>query len=414
MPPPHETPLTLGDARATRTRLETAHLLLDAFAARTGLTGSAPPRRYLWTDAFAVCSLLELHRLGGDPTALDTARTLVDQVHEVLGHHRSDDTRTGWISGLPEHQGRVHPTLGGLRIGKRRSERGPGEPFDEQAEWERDGQYFHYLTRWMLALSRLAAVAGDTRLLHQAVELARAAHQGFWRAPRGAAPGSLAWKMSIDLSRPLVPSTGHHDPLDGLLTLLALQHAARRTGLAAEAASLDRPVGDLRGVCHGTDWTTVDPLGLGGLLADAWRLAQLSVEEPAVDAPLLPWMLVCATQGLSALVHDRVLSGPASRRLAFRELGLAIGLHALQRLDTLVARGRVRHLDPHVLESVLEPMRPYVQLAGAVEGFWLEPAHQAALSWTDHEDINAVMLAASLLPDGVLTVVADDGGASLD
>jgi hypothetical protein len=34
-----------------------------------------------------------------------------------------------------------------LRIGKQLAERRPGERFDERLEWERDGQYFHYLTR---------------------------------------------------------------------------------------------------------------------------------------------------------------------------------------------------------------------------------------------------------------------------
>jgi hypothetical protein len=34
--------------------------LMQAFAERTGLTGSRPQRRYLWTDAFAVCNFLGL------------------------------------------------------------------------------------------------------------------------------------------------------------------------------------------------------------------------------------------------------------------------------------------------------------------------------------------------------------------
>ena len=44
------------------TRIREAIALMDAFAARTGLTGAQPPQRYLWTDAFAVCNSLGLAR----------------------------------------------------------------------------------------------------------------------------------------------------------------------------------------------------------------------------------------------------------------------------------------------------------------------------------------------------------------
>lgn len=35
--------------------------IMGRFATATGLEGEAPQRRYLWTDALAVCVLLELH-----------------------------------------------------------------------------------------------------------------------------------------------------------------------------------------------------------------------------------------------------------------------------------------------------------------------------------------------------------------
>jgi hypothetical protein len=49
-------------------------------------------------------------------------------VHAVLGRHRPDDRRTGWISGLEEQEGSEHPTAGGLRIGKVMNERCRGTP----------------------------------------------------------------------------------------------------------------------------------------------------------------------------------------------------------------------------------------------------------------------------------------------
>ena len=143
--------------------------IMVEFAALTGLspTGKLPPRRYLWTDAFAVCNFLELYRHTSDTQYLSLAVRLVDQVHTILGRHREDDSRTAWISDLNEQAGRFHPTKGGLRIGKEINERGPTEPFDERLEWDRDGQYYHYLTKWMHALNRLARVTGDFHPQHR-------------------------------------------------------------------------------------------------------------------------------------------------------------------------------------------------------------------------------------------------------
>ena len=89
-------------------------IMLD-FGRLTGLTGlasnDAHPRRYLWTDAFAVCNYLELFRQTNDETYRDLALSLVDQVHHTLGRHREDDPRQGWISGLDEKEGERHPTV---------------------------------------------------------------------------------------------------------------------------------------------------------------------------------------------------------------------------------------------------------------------------------------------------------------
>src|SRR5690242_3672490 len=149
-----------------------ARQLMDQFAERTGLTSSRPQRRYLWTDALAVCNFLALGRV-------DLALTLVDRVHHVLGRHRDDDVRAGWISGLSESEGEAHPTAGGLRIGKALPERAADEPISERLEWDRDGQYFHYLTKWMHALDLVARVTGDARCGAWSRELYQIARQRF-------------------------------------------------------------------------------------------------------------------------------------------------------------------------------------------------------------------------------------------
>jgi len=136
--------------------------LMAEFAMRTGLRQPARDHeRYLWTDAFAVCNFLELFRRTHDEEYLRYAMELIDKVHQVLGRYRDDDLRSGWISGLDEEPGRRHPTAGGLRIGKPLKERDTDEPIDERLEWDRDGQYFHYLTKWMHALCQAAFVTGN-------------------------------------------------------------------------------------------------------------------------------------------------------------------------------------------------------------------------------------------------------------
>jgi len=99
---------------------DSARRIMSEFAARTGLGAQdRPSTRYLWTDAYAVVNWLGLYVEQRDPEALKRAVELVEETHRVLGRHRPDDARQGWISGLDEERGARHPTVGGLRIGKR-------------------------------------------------------------------------------------------------------------------------------------------------------------------------------------------------------------------------------------------------------------------------------------------------------
>lgn len=109
-------------------------IMID-FADRTCIAGdSCRPVRYLWTDAFAVCNFLELFYRTGEEKYKRYALQLVDQVHHVLGRHRSDDLRSGWISSFDENEGEAYPTIEGLRIGKKLDERKSDEPYDERLE----------------------------------------------------------------------------------------------------------------------------------------------------------------------------------------------------------------------------------------------------------------------------------------
>jgi len=375
-------------------RIRAAERLMNDFIAESmGVRSS----RYLWTDAFAVCNMLSLHRATGDRRFLDASLELVDQVHQALGRHRDDDRRrTGWISGLSEQEGARHPTCGGLRIGKRTPERTAEEPFDERLEWDRDGQYFHYLTKWMHALSRVALSTGEARYLDSAVELAAAAHRGFVHRDEADGTMRLFWKMSVDLSRPLVSSMGQHDPLDGFVTFSLLEAL---TGRASNDAALAREREDMRLMCTNGRWATHDELGIGGLLCDAALMAQLVAAGAPADGDLLDRVVADARRSLDFWRAHHRLHAPAEMRLAFRELGLAIGLQSLESMREALEFCPARFVHQEWLLAQVDAMAQRAPIIETIERFWLDPAHQRARSWSVHSGINSTMLATSLAPD---------------
>jgi hypothetical protein len=377
--------------------------IMTEFARLTGLSpASSAPRRYLWTDAFAVCNFLGLFQETGDEEFKDLALQLVDQVHNTLGRHRGGDSRTGWISGLDEEQGRTHPTRGGLRIGKPLQERGPTVPFDEGLEWDRDGQYYHYLTKWMHALNRVSRVTGNIKYNTWAVELAKTAHARFVYTSRYGGPEKMYWKMSIDLSRPLVPSMGQHDPLDGLVTYNELQATAAKEDEEFIEKDLRAEILDMVHICQGKSWVTDDPLGIGGLLFDACRVAQLIASGNLEQTDLLETLLESSLIGLESFVKENSLRLPVGYRLAFRELGLSIGLQAVEKIRERIEQESTPLKNKDSLHSRLEILGRYARLREIIEKFWLEGANRKADSYTAHHDINEVMLATSLSPDGFL------------
>jgi hypothetical protein len=90
---------------------------------------------------------------------------------------------------------------------------------------------------------------------------------------------------------------------------------------------------------------------------------------------------------------------PVSQRLAFRELGLAIGLKAIPII-----------LDPtkHAMKSDGGfPKRSHLQyqsLADEIIRAWLPCKQSPDELWQAHEDINDVMLATALIPNTFLSV----------
>lgn len=206
--------------------------------------------RYLWTDAFGVLNLLTMHKefiaAGGDSDDkryLALARRLIETVHDVLGRTRDNRSR---LPGATDS----NPLGGGLRIGKT-DEHGP----------DCDGQYHHYLTIWMFALNRMALASGEMDYNRLAVQLARAIHPKFFH-DRSTSRPRIYWKMSMDLSAPLVKSEGNLDPIDGFVVFRLLQATALKAG---DGEVLAEEIADYRRVMDrkGEHFVSSDPLDLG-------------------------------------------------------------------------------------------------------------------------------------------------------
>ncbi|UCE15093.1 MAG: hypothetical protein JSV04_07905, partial [Candidatus Heimdallarchaeota archaeon] len=162
---------------------------------------------------------------------------------------------------------------------------------------------------------------------------------------------------SIDLSYPLVPSMGQHDPVDGYITFKELE--------AVSGFDLRVGLTNLEKLIRQVNLVSTDPLGIGGLLFDAYRLEQMEKEPEKKQA-----LIDAAQKGLGHCRFTHVL--------AFRELGLAIGLQAAQKM------------------LVLEE---HWSLIDKINNYWLQ--HR---DWTENTDINRVMLATSLAPESFLSI----------
>ena len=375
------------------------------YAGRTCIEGQdCTPKRYLWTDAFALFNLLNLFDKRGEEKYIKQALQLIEQVHHILGKHREDDSRNGWISGLSGEKGEQHPTIGGLRIGKQRNERRMDEPYDERAEWEQDGQYYHYLTKWMHALNLASETTNDPKYRQWALELARTAYEKFtYDTPTGTK--RMYWKMSIDLTYPLVPSMGQHDALDGYITYMELKGNGSGEKDLPEALLLNTPIESLWQMAQAVSWESDDPLGIGGLLSDACILAQMIVKYKKLElSDVLYGILVHSLQGIKAFMQTETLKYPAKYRLAFRELGLSIGLHGISKMKGLLDQHAGRFTEPVRMGEVLDELEAYAPLCDYIEKFWLESENRKSPAWIEHLDINSVMLATSLDPDGYLRI----------
>ena len=108
--------------------------------------------------------------------------------------------------------------------------------------------------------------------------------------------------------------------------------------------------------------------------------------------------------GLEVFTRPRPLQVSADYRLAFCELGLSIGLHAIVKMPRTIEQYPENFSNQQELYARLSGLARFLPLNERIETFWLEPINQQSHSWTGHRDINSVMLATSLAPDGYLVL----------
>ena len=183
---------------------------------------------------------------------LTLASRLIHTVHDILGRTRDGSAQ---LPGATEEW----PLRGGLRIGKHHAH---GQ--------DADGQYHHYLTIWMFALNRMSIASDEKWYNDQAVSLAESIHPKFMIRRESARP-RMYWKMSMDLSTPLVHSEGNLDPIDGYVIYKLLQKTEGTNVLEKEICEYKKILD--------TKWRkyiSEDPLDLGMTL---WTAHWFDKEE---------------------------------------------------------------------------------------------------------------------------------------
>ena len=118
---------------------DTVKKLMDEFALGTGLEPIIEtPRRYLWTDAFAVCNFLELYARTANeaymapclaPSSIRSMRFWENTAQMILEAGGSVD----WTS----KRGECIPRRGGLRIGKKVERAKTEGAVSRRPEWDR-------------------------------------------------------------------------------------------------------------------------------------------------------------------------------------------------------------------------------------------------------------------------------------
>ncbi len=131
-------------------------------------------------------------------------------------------------------------------------------------------------------------------------------------------------------------------------------------------------------------------------------MTQLIVHSNLQLTNMISTLLGSAKEGMDACSLTDTLSHPAKYRLAFRELGLAIGLQTIDKMMLMIKLHPESFPGQQLLISQLADFSPHLPLMKKMKIFLLTATNQQNNTWTEHIDINRVMLATILGPDTYL------------
>lgn len=118
---------------------------------------------------------------------------------------------------------------------------------------------------------------------------------------------------------------------------------------------------------------------------------------------LLEIILSASCDSLKGLMRRTDLNSPAKYRLAFRELGLAIGFHAVTKMQELLQKHpELNQKTPKLKRHMDQLEEAKMLMLNKICDFWCDSKSRQSSTWKDHLDINMVMLATALMPDGFL------------
>lgn len=330
----------------------------------------APQRRYLWTDAFGVLAFVSLADmfetidLKQANAYREAAHKLIDVVHGTLGKPRSSKSTDAMTvdSTMPSPTGYI-----GVRIGKVESR----QVTDYGMRY--DGQYFHYLDKWLLALARAGRVDDGIRIAKSSFPyFFDRGHDGTgWN-------GGIRWKLSVNGSPPPELERAHasDDTLVALIVFSILEHHKPPD----VTLSLQEEIGLLQTALVGyRPRVTDDPLG--------WGLEAL-YDRFLEGRP--------RSTKLRAL-HSRALHPHHITSLPFRLYGAMIGARLAG--PSVAQPSLVDELVELAWRHELQYIRNSTAAPGPV------PAQKNV---EHHSSINRVMLAMCLLCPGALRKTRDD------
>ena len=345
-----------------------------------GLCSDGIQRRYLWTDAFGVlcytslanrCCCSENYIGKGEEEEEEeaskkyheAANKLIDVVHSCLGTPRSttkkkeDDDMT---------KCKISPTgYVGLRIGKVHTRK------ITDYGMTYDGQYFHYIDKWLFALCR----AGNPGHVEDGIRIAKSIFPYFFDpGPHGDGRyGGIRWKLSVDATPPKDLERVAHandDTLNAFIVYTMLQQQQQKAAVADNT--------------NNNENNENDDLNLTNEI----QMLQNSLKgyTPRVTDDPLGW-------GLEAIFDQYVVGHPRSEQLrAFSQSALHSSHMSLPfRLYGAMIGARIQGekviKDPatvdRLIQMAVEYENRYIDNPGRIE--------------EQHSSINRVMLAMCLL-----------------